>query len=206
MANLNRVFLLGNLTRDPDLRYAPSGMAICQFGLAMNRRYQGRNGEEVNETCFVDIDVFAKQAESCKSYLQKGAPVLVEGHLKLDQWEDRNTHEKRSRLKVVAERVQFLAPPSRGGTFSDEAQPDAAPVDEGGPPAAGPRPAPSARPQAPRPAPSRPGPAPSAPARPPAPPRQAAPPPPAFDAGALDAAEPEPPDPGAADVHDELPF
>ena len=196
MANLNKVFLMGNLTRDPDLRYTPSGTAVCQFGLAMNRRYQGRNGEDVTEVCFVDIEVFAKQAESCKNYLQKGAPALVEGHLKLDQWEDRNTHEKKSRLKVVAERVQFIGSPSRGGTFNEEAEaadPGAAAGEPAVPRQSAPRPAPRpAPPTAPRPA---------AP-----PPRPAPPPPPAFDAGAVDSGEPVRAEPGADDVQDEIPF
>lgn len=119
MANLNKVFLMGNLTRDPDIRYTQSGLAICHLGLAVNRRYQARSGEEVEEVCFVDIEVFGKQAESCKNYLQRGAPALIEGRLKLDTWEDRNSGEKRSRLRVVGERVQFLGPPSRGSGFSN---------------------------------------------------------------------------------------
>lgn len=122
MSSLNKVFLMGNLTRDPDLKYTQSGTAICNLGLAVNRKYTSRTGEEVEEVCFVDIEVFGRQAESCKNYLQRGAPVLIEGRLRLDSWEDRNTGEKRSRLRVVGERVQFIGPPSRGSSFNDGAQ------------------------------------------------------------------------------------
>ncbi len=108
MASLNKVFLLGNLTRDPDLRALPSGSAVCEFGIAVNRRYTAANGQEVEEPCFVDIVVWGRSAESCKQYLEKGSQVMIEGRLQLDQWEDRNGGGKRSRLRVVAEQVQFL--------------------------------------------------------------------------------------------------
>ena len=117
MASMNKVILMGNLTRDPDLRYTTGGTAICALGLAVNRRYTTRSGEQAEEVCFVDIDVFGKQAESCKNYLQKGAPALIEGRLKFDTWDDRTTGEKRSKLHVVAERVQFIGAPSRGAGF-----------------------------------------------------------------------------------------
>ncbi|MDT8391185.1 MAG: single-stranded DNA-binding protein [Lentisphaeria bacterium] len=116
---MNKVILMGNLTRDPDLRYTTGGTAICALGLAVNRRYTSRSGEQAEEVCFVDIDVFGKQAESCKNYLQKGAPALIEGRLKFDTWDDRATGEKRSKLHVVAERVQFIGAPSRGAGFGD---------------------------------------------------------------------------------------
>ncbi len=90
MASLNKVFLLGNLTRDPDLRALPSGSAVCEFGIAVNRRYMSSNGQEVEEPCFVDIVVWGRSAESCKQYLEKGSQVMIEGRLQLDQWEDRN--------------------------------------------------------------------------------------------------------------------
>ena len=109
MASLNKVFLLGNLTRDPDLRALPSGSAVCEFGIAVNRRYTSANGQEVEEPCFVDIVVWGRSAESCKQYLEKGSQVMIEGRLQLDQWEDRNGGGKRSRLRVVAEQVQFLS-------------------------------------------------------------------------------------------------
>ena len=109
MASLNKVFLLGNLTRDPDLRALPSGSAVCEFGIAVNRRYMSSNGQEVEEPCFVDIVVWGRSAESCKQYLEKGSQVMSEGRLQLDQWEDRNGGGKRSRLRVIAEQVQFLS-------------------------------------------------------------------------------------------------
>lgn len=109
MASLNKVFLLGNLTRDPDLRALPSGSAVCEFGIAVNRRYTAANGQEVEEPCFVDIVVWGRSAESCKQYLEKGSQVMIEGRLQLDQWEDRNGGGKRSRLRVIAEQVQFLS-------------------------------------------------------------------------------------------------
>ena len=112
MASLNKVFLLGNLTRDPDLRYTPSGAAVCEFGIAVSRRFSA-NGAEQDEVCFVDIVVWSKQAENCKQYLSKGSPALIEGRLQFDQWEDRNGGGKRSRLRVLAERVQFVGAPRR---------------------------------------------------------------------------------------------
>ncbi len=120
MASLNKVFLAGNLTRNPELRYTNSGSAVCELGLAVNRRWV-TNGEQKEETCFLDIDVWGKQAESCSRYLQKGSPALVEGRLRMNQWQDRDTGQNRSKIVVVAERVQFLGrPPSREG-FSQEA-------------------------------------------------------------------------------------
>ncbi|MDD5596980.1 MAG: single-stranded DNA-binding protein [Victivallaceae bacterium] len=107
MASLNKVFLLGNLTRAPELRYTPGGMAVCEFGLAVNRRYMSNN-QEKEETCFVNIVVWGKQGESCQRYLEKGSSAIVEGRLQLDQWDDRETGKKRSMLRVVAERVQFV--------------------------------------------------------------------------------------------------
>lgn len=132
MASMNKVILMGNLTRDPDLRYTTGGTAICALGLAVNRRYTTRSGEQAEEVCFVDIDVFGKQAESCKNYLQKGAPALIEGRLKFDTWDDRTTGEKRSKLHVVAERVQFIGGPSRGAGFGDGAPRQAPPQQQGG--------------------------------------------------------------------------
>lgn len=121
MASLNKVFLLGNLTRDPDLRALPSGSAVCEFGIAVNRRYTAANGQEVEEPCFVDIVVWGRSAESCKQYLEKGSQVMIEGRLQLDQWEDRNGGGKRSRLRVIAEQVQFLSrrPAGDGQGYGD---------------------------------------------------------------------------------------
>ena len=115
MEGLNRVLLIGNLTRDPVTRATSGGMSICELGLALNRRYRTAAGEERDEVCYVDIDAFGKQAEQCSRYLRKGALVFVEGRLRLDQWEDRATNQKRSRLKVTAERVQFMDSRPRDG-------------------------------------------------------------------------------------------
>jgi len=103
MSSLNKVFLLGNLTREPELRYTPGGSAVGEFGLAVNRKFNDKE-----EVCFVDIVVWGKQAETCHRYLEKGVSVLIEGRLQLDQWQDKESGAKRSRLRVVAERVQFL--------------------------------------------------------------------------------------------------
>ncbi len=107
MASFNKVILMGNLTRDPDLRSTPSGSSVCELGLAMNRRFVV-NGQEREESCFVDVTVWGKSAESCKRFLEKGSPVMIEGRLQLDQWEDRDGGGRRSKLRVVAESVQFL--------------------------------------------------------------------------------------------------
>jgi len=126
MASLNKVFLLGNLTRDPETRYTPSGAALCNMGLAVNRRFVTSAGQDREETCFVDIEVWGKQAESCQNYLRKGVPVVVEGRLRYDQWDDRETGKKRSKLLVTGERVQFLGPPARGGDYGDRGEQPAA--------------------------------------------------------------------------------
>lgn len=114
MASFNKVILIGNLTRDPDLRTTSNGTAICDLGLAVNRRWKDQAGRDQEETTFVDVTVWNRAAENCAQYLQKGAPVLVEGRLHLEQWEDRNGGGKRSKLSVVAETVQFLAGRSDG--------------------------------------------------------------------------------------------
>jgi len=138
MASYNRVILMGNLTRDPETRYTTGGLAICNFGVASNRRFTTAQGEEREETCFVDIEIFGKQAESCGNYLRKGAPILLEGHLRLDQWEDKTSGQKRSRLKVQAERIQFLGAPARDSRGYDDAaaDPGAAPAPRRAAPAA----------------------------------------------------------------------
>jgi single-strand DNA-binding protein len=120
MANFNKVILAGNLTRDPELRYTPKGTAIARIGLAINRRFAGEDGQLREETTFVDVDAFGKQAETIGQYLRKGRPILIEGRLRLDQWDDKQTGQKRSKLGVVMESFQFLdskaggdgAPPS----------------------------------------------------------------------------------------------
>ncbi|MDD3952427.1 MAG: single-stranded DNA-binding protein [Lentisphaeria bacterium] len=108
MANLNKVMLMGNLTRDPINKATPSGLAICEFGLAINRRYKTAQGEDREEVCYVDVEAFGKTAELCGRYLHKGAPAYVEGRLKLDQWIDKATGQNRNRLRVNIDTVQFL--------------------------------------------------------------------------------------------------
>ena len=107
MASLNKVFLMGNLTRDPDLRYTPSGVAVATLGLAVNRRYKGQDDEWKEDTCFVDVVVWAGLAERCSEYLSKGKPIFVEGRLNFRSWET-DDGQKRNKLDVVAERIQFL--------------------------------------------------------------------------------------------------
>lgn len=135
MASFNKVILLGNLTRDPELRQSPGGMAICKFSLAVNRQYTKADGTPVEEVTYVDLDSFGKQAEIIARYCTKGRPLLVEGRLRLDQWE--RDGEKRSRMVVVVETFQFVgsrdqqsaaaegpggyedsAPPQRSGGYS----------------------------------------------------------------------------------------
>jgi single-strand DNA-binding protein len=108
MANLNRVLLIGNLTRDPEVRYTPKGTAVTEIGLAVNRVYSGEDGEKKEEVTFVDVTLWARQAEIAGQYLKKGRPVFIEGRLQLDSWDDKQTGQKRSRLRVVAENLQLL--------------------------------------------------------------------------------------------------
>ena len=113
MANLNKVLLMGNLTRDPEVRYTPKGTAVTELGIAVNRIYSGENGEKREEVTFVDVTVWGRTAENVGEYLKKGRPVFIEGRLQLDSWEDKQSGQKRNKLKVVADNVQFLG--SRGG-------------------------------------------------------------------------------------------
>jgi len=116
MANVNIVILAGNLTADPELRYTPSGLAVAQLRMAINHRFRdSKTNEWREEATFVDVDLFGKQAETAKQYLSKGRGVLIEGRLRLDQWEDKQTGAKRSKLKVIGSRMQFLGAPSGGG-------------------------------------------------------------------------------------------
>jgi single-strand DNA-binding protein len=108
MANYNRVILAGALTRDPELRFTPKGTAVAKIGMAINRSWKTETGEKKEEAVFVDIDAFGKQAETIAQYVKKGRPLLVEGRLKLDQWEDKATKQKRSKLGVVLESFSFL--------------------------------------------------------------------------------------------------
>lgn len=113
MANLNRVLLMGNLTRDPQLKYLPSQMAVAEFGLAINRRFRTAQGEDREETTFVDCAAFGKTGEVINQYFQKGKPIFIEGRLKFDSWEDKQGGGKRSKLSVVVENFQFVG--SRDG-------------------------------------------------------------------------------------------
>jgi single-strand DNA-binding protein len=114
MANLNRVLLIGNLTRDPDLRYTPKGTAVTEIGIAVNRVYTGEDGERKEETTFVDVTLWARLAEIAGQYLKKGRPVFIEGRLQLDTWDDKQTGQKRSKLRVVAESIQLLGTRQEG--------------------------------------------------------------------------------------------
>jgi single-strand DNA-binding protein len=114
MASFNKVILMGNLTRDPELRVTPKGTAVCQIGLAVNQSYKDKDGNLKEETTFIDIDVFGRQAEVIAKYMSKGRPILVEGRLKLDSWESKEG-EKRSKLKVVLENFQFVGGRGEGG-------------------------------------------------------------------------------------------
>jgi len=114
VASYNRVVLIGNLTRDPDYKQLPSGQAVCRLGLAVNRQYKNKQtGAMVQEVCFIDIDVFGPQAESCRQYLQKGRPVLIEGRLKFDTWQSPDG-QTRSKHSIVADRVVFLGSAQAG--------------------------------------------------------------------------------------------
>jgi len=108
MANFNKVILAGNLTRDPETKYTPKGTAVASFGLAINRRWKTETGEMKEDVTFVDIEAFGRQAEVISQYFKKGRPILIEGRLKLDQWEDKNTHQKQSKLRVVLETFSFI--------------------------------------------------------------------------------------------------
>ncbi|MEW6200208.1 MAG: single-stranded DNA-binding protein [Planctomycetota bacterium] len=107
MAGYNKVILLGNLTRDPQLRYLPSNMAVCDFGLAVNRRWRDKDGNQKEEVCFVDVSAFGRQAETINQYMSKGRALLVEGHLRFDTWTGQDG-QKRSKLSVVLDTFQFV--------------------------------------------------------------------------------------------------
>ncbi len=115
MANFNKVILMGNLTRDPELRYTPKGTAIAKIGLAINRKWKSETGEMKEEVTFVDVDAFGKTAETIGQYLKKGRPILIEGRLRYDTWEDKQTKQKKNKLGVVMESFQFIDSSNRGG-------------------------------------------------------------------------------------------
>lgn len=108
MASFNKVMLLGNLTRDPEVRFTPKGTAVCTFGLAVNRTWSGEDGQKKEEVTFVECDAWGKQAETIGQYMSKGKPIFIEGRLKLDSWDDKESGQKRSKLKVIVESFQFL--------------------------------------------------------------------------------------------------
>lgn len=126
MASFNKVILVGNLTRDPELRYTPKGTAIAKIGLAVNRVWTNEAGEKKEEVTFVDVDVFGRTAENVGQYMRKGRPILIEGRLRLDQWDDKQTGQKKSKLGVVAETVQFLGSAPGAGEGGAPATPRAA--------------------------------------------------------------------------------
>ncbi len=117
---LNKVFLMGNLTREPELRYTPGGAAVCEFGIAINRTFTSNN-QTREEVCFVDIVVWGKSGELCQRYLSKGSLALIEGRLQYEQWEDKTTGRRSSRLRVVADNVQFVGAKREGGDFNGSA-------------------------------------------------------------------------------------
>ena len=115
MASFNKVILLGNLTRDPEVRYTPKGTAVTDLGMAVNRVYTAENGEKREETTFVDVTLWGRTAEIAGEYLKKGRPVFIEGRLQLDTWDDKQSGQKRSKLKVVGEGLQLLGGRPGGG-------------------------------------------------------------------------------------------
>src|SRR5690242_11646810 len=124
MASFNKVILLGNLTRDPEVRYTPKGSAVCDLGLAVNRSYTLDSGEKREEVTFVDVVLWARLAEIAGEYLKKGRPVFIEGRLQLDTWDDKQSGQKRSKLRVIGETMQLLGgrPPGTSGGEGGESR------------------------------------------------------------------------------------
>jgi len=116
MASFNKVIIAGNLTRDPELRYTPKGTAVTKIGLAVNRTWKSESGEQKEEVTFIDVEAWGRQGEVIAQYMKKGRELLVEGRLKLDSWEDKNTKQKVSKLKVVLESFSFIGGNREGGT------------------------------------------------------------------------------------------
>ena len=131
MGSLNRVLLIGNLTRDPEIRYTPKGTALTEIGLAINRVLSDEDGEKREEVTFVDLTLWGRLAEVTEKYLKKGSPVFIEGRLQLDSWDDKQTGQKRSRLRVVAESLQFLGGRTQGGGSAEPRSQSAQPGVEG---------------------------------------------------------------------------
>lgn len=138
MASFNKVILLGNLTRDPEVRYTPKGSAVCDLGLAVNRQYSLENGEKREEVTFVDVVLWARLAEIAGEYLKKGRPVFIEGRLQMDSWDDKQTGQKRTKLRVVGETMQLLGGRPGGGGEMDEGAPASSGARSSGRPSAPP--------------------------------------------------------------------
>lgn len=136
MAYANKVIIIGNATREPELKFSPKGTAVCKLGMALSRKYTTETGEKKEEVTFVDVDFFGKTAEIVGKFVRKGAPLYVSGRLRLDQWEDKATGQKRSKLGIVGDEMQLLDRKPQDG----EAAPAAAPA----PRVAAPAPRPSA--------------------------------------------------------------
>jgi single-strand DNA-binding protein len=115
MANVNKVILIGNVTRDPEVKFTSKGSAVTDIGLAINRNYTLDNGEKREETTFVDVELWGRLAEIAGEYAKKGRPIYVEGRLRMDTWEDKTSGQKRSRMKVVGENIQLLGSRAEGG-------------------------------------------------------------------------------------------
>jgi single-strand DNA-binding protein len=140
-ASFNKVILVGNLTRDPEIRYTPKGSAVCDLGLAVNRVYNTESGEKREEVTFIDVVLWARLAEIAGEYLKKGRPVLIEGRLQLDSWDDKQSGQKRSKLRVVGETLQLLGsrPSGAGGGVEEGEQ--SRPASRPAPPPKSPAPA-----------------------------------------------------------------
>ena len=128
MANFNKVILAGNMTRDPELRYTPKGSAVAEFGLAINRKWKSETGEAKEEVTFVDIVAYGRTGEVIAQYLKKGRPIMIEGRLKLDQWDDKATGAKRSKMRVVCESFEFLDSGNRGAEGGEAGAPRSRPT------------------------------------------------------------------------------
>lgn len=122
MASVNKVILIGNLTRDPELRYTPKGSALCEIGMAVNRKYRLESGEQKEEVTFLDVTFWGKQAETVSKWMKKGRPLYVEGRLQTDTWDDKTTGQKRYKTRIVAEEFQFLGE-GGGGSGGGERAP-----------------------------------------------------------------------------------
>jgi single-strand DNA-binding protein len=144
MASFNKVILLGNLTRDPEVRYTPKGTAVTDLGLAVNRTYTADNGEKREEVTFVDVTFWGRTAEVAGEYLKKGRPVFVEGRLQLDSWDDKTSGQKRTKLKVIGENMQMLGAPRGGGSGGGDEEGSSSAPRSSSRPAPPPKAAPSA--------------------------------------------------------------